>query len=276
MKNFTEALKHRIPYLDSIRNRFVLIGFVSLFSLIFLLVYLPFNMDELDTGQIYEYILYGTGVLIVTQFGVRKLIRLNHLKLFSLVLFAFFEILLISYIFHLLYGPALGTSSEKWNDFIITIRQVGPVMVVPYILILAYFWTNEKVNKVAELENKFVVPQKENSKMLVIKGENDKIELAIKYEQLLCIKSAGNYLEIFYLSGDQVVKTLVRGSLKEMENNINDASMVRVHRSHMINITHISSAKKTKKGYTITVNHLPTETFAVSSGYKDDFNIHLS
>ncbi|MEX0313330.1 MAG: LytR/AlgR family response regulator transcription factor [Allomuricauda sp.] len=164
---------------------------------------------------------------------------------------------------------------EKWNDFMVTLRQVGLVMIVPYVLILAYFWAKEKVNKVTELENGFVVSQSETNNMLIIKGENDKIILAIKYEQLLYIKSAGNYLELFYQKGEQIAKELVRGSLKDLEDDIKDPSIVRIHRSHMVNMDHIASIKKTRKGYTISLKQIPEKVLVVSSGYREIFKTNL-
>lgn len=276
MKNLKEILGQRTPYIDSTRNRLILVTFIGLFSLIFLLAYAPFNINQWGKNQIHEYILFGTTILLITQFGVRKLVGLNHFKLYSLVLFALFEILVVSYVFHLLYLPELETFLEKWNDFITALWQVGLVTIVPYILTVAYFWVMEKVNQVVELENKFIASKQEANNMLVIKGENDKIVLAIKYVQLLYIKSAGNYLELYYLKGEKVARELVRGSLKELEDKIDDSSVVRIHRSYMVNMGHLASVKKTKKGYSITVKYVPDESLTVSSGYRENFKTSLS
>ncbi|WP_420602980.1 LytR/AlgR family response regulator transcription factor [Flagellimonas sp.] len=275
MKNLKEILKQNVPYLDTSRNRLILIGFVSLFSLMFLWVYAPFNINQWGKSQIHEYILFGSGILLITQFGIRKLAKLNHFKLYGLVLFGLFEILLISYIFHLLYQPELETFRQKWDDFLTTLWQVGLVTVVPYVLILAFFWVKEKVNKVTELEHQFDVSKQEANDMLVIKGENDKIVLAIKYEQLIYVKSAGNYLELYYLKGEKVARELVRGSLKDLQDKMNYPTIIRIHRSYMVNMSYVASAKKTKKGYAITVKHIPDEVLAVSTGYRESFKAKL-
>ncbi|WP_136467725.1 LytR/AlgR family response regulator transcription factor [Flagellimonas onchidii] len=275
MKDFTAILLQRTPYLDSTRNRLILIGFVGLFSLAFLLVYVPFNINQWGKSLIHEYILLGSAILLTTQFGVRRLLKLNNFKLYSLVLFGVFEILLISYVFHLMYLPELEAFSEKWDDFLTSVRQVGLVTVVPYVLVLIYFWVIEKVNKVTELENKIDISKQGSNSMLVIKGENDKIILAIKYGQLLYIKSAGNYLELYCKKGEKVVRELVRSSLKELEDKIEDSSIIRIHRSYMVNIAHLASVKKTRKGYSLSVKHMPEETLTVSSGYRENFKAHL-
>ena len=38
-------------------------------------------------------------------------------------------------------------------------------------------------------------------------------------------------------------------SFKELEDIIKDTKVIRIHRSYMVNTIHISTAKKTKKGY---------------------------
>ncbi len=274
MKDFTAILLQKTPYLDSIRNRLILIGFVGLFSLVFLLVYVPFNINQWGKSQIHEYILLGTLILLATQFGVRKVFGLNQFKLYSLILFGLFEIILISYVFHLVYLPQLETFQQKWTDFLVTFRQVGLVTIVPYVLTIIYFWVMEKVNKVTELESKSAASGKDSDTMLVIKGENDKIVLAVKYGQLLCVKSAGNYLELYHLKGEKVVRELVRCSLKELQDKI-EAPIIRIHRSYMVNMAHLASVKKTRKGYSLSVKHMPEETLTVSSGYRENFKVHL-
>jgi DNA-binding LytR/AlgR family response regulator len=109
------------------------------------------------------------------------------------------------------------------------------------------------------------------NELLVINGENNKVILAIKYPKLVYIKSAGNYLEMFYLKGEKLTKELVRMSFKELEGKINDPNVIRIHRSYMINTIHISSFKKTKKGYALHMQNCTEEVIPVSSGYKEAF-----
>src|SRR5690606_17972154 len=94
------------------------------------------------------------------------------------------------------------------------------------------------------------------NELLIIDGENHKVILAIKYPQLVYIKSARNYLELFYLKGEVLTKELVRMSFKELEEKINDPNVIRIHRSYMVNTSHISSLKKTKKGYALHMQNI--------------------
>lgn len=119
--------------------------------------------------------------------------------------------------------------------------------------------------------NKIQALPSPSDELLTITGENNKTILAIKYQQLLYVKSAGNYLELFYLKNNTIAKELVRASLKELEANINYTNVIRVHRSYIINTQHISSYKKTKKGYAVLMDSIPDTVIPVSYGFKSTF-----
>ncbi|GAA3562960.1 hypothetical protein GCM10022395_11960 [Snuella lapsa] len=109
------------------------------------------------------------------------------------------------------------------------------------------------------------------NKLITITEESGKVSLAIKPNQLVYVKSAGNYLELFYLKGDKLAKELIRGSVKNFEAKIADNTIIRTHRSYLVNLQHLSSFKKTRKGYALTIQHVPNEIIPISPSYKLGF-----
>lgn len=272
-KRIEAILKQDIPYMDSTRSKLLLIGFISLYSFIFINIYAPYNINKWGENYYWEFILIGLSVFIFTQFILRTLFGPKRFKIYSLLPWGLMEMGLMAVIFELTYSPPMRTLQEQISEFLLTFWQIGLVVVVPYTLFLWYAQINQKISSFKE-EIQFNTKGTNGEgigELLILNGENNKVVLAIKYNQLLYIKSAGNYLELFYFTGEKINKELIRMSFKELEDIIKDTKVIRIHRSYMVNTIHISTAKKTKKGYTLGIQYIPEEKIPVSFGYKTDF-----
>tara|TARA_R110000868_G_scaffold198153_8_gene444473 strand:- start:1661 stop:2518 length:858 start_codon:yes stop_codon:yes gene_type:complete len=272
-KRIEAILKQDIPYMDSTRSKLLLIGFISLYSFIFINIYAPYNINKWGENYYWEFIVIGLSVFIFTQFVLRTLVGPKRFKIYSLLPWGLMEMGLMAVIFELAYSPPMRTLQEQISEFLLTFWQIGLVVIVPYTLFLWYAQLKQKLSSFKE-EIQFNTKGTNgagNGELLILNGENNKVVLAIKYNQLLYIKSAGNYLELFYFTGEKISKELIRMSFKELEDIIKDTKVIRIHRSYMVNTLHISTAKKTKKGYTLSIQNIPEEKIPVSFGYKTDF-----
>lgn len=268
MKAIINILFQKAPYLDSARNRLFHIGFLSIFTAVFLSVYSPFNMSEWG-GNIFGYVLIGTSVSFISQFPLRYLLGLKHLHLYQLLLLAAFEFILITLLLYLIYGVEYIAIDQKLGEFLVTLKFVCLILVGPYLLSVWFLAGRQKTVLSNEpLQSKEL---DKNPALLSIKSDTNKVLLAIRYDQIIFFKSSGNYVDIYYLKGEKATKELVRISLKELESIIEDATILRVHRSYLVNKNMISSFKKTRKGYELIVKHVLEEAVPVSLGYKESF-----
>ncbi|WP_149276261.1 LytR/AlgR family response regulator transcription factor [Pareuzebyella sediminis] len=272
MKTIKEILNKSFPYLDSFNNKFLLIGFLALLVFVFLAVYAPFNMNQWGDNLYVGYVSIGIGVLLLTQFILRPALGFRELKVSSFMLWFVAEVLLITFGIYVVYSPELTSLNEKIYEYYRTLRYVVLIMVAPYFFILWYLSVRFKFASLEKIEhNNLTSVHEKGNELLTITGENNKVILAINYDQLLYVKSSGNYLNIYHLKGEKASKELVRLSLKELETKIIDSSIVRIHRSYMVNKHKISSFKKTRKGYKLIVQHASGEMLPVSIGYRDKF-----
>lgn len=272
VKKVGQLLKQDFTLLDSRVNKLILIGFIGLYSAFFLSVYTPFNINQWGSNYYFRYVLLGITIVSISQFVLRPIFGLKTFKYYSLILWGLFEIFIMASALHVLYAIPFDTTSDKIYDYLHTIWIVNLVAAVPYVLVIFYLLFREKISDFKDIEKKtFGVDTAKSNKLLTIKGENEKVVLAIKYHQLLYVKSAGNYLELYYLKGEKLAKELVRARLKELEKKIIDTNVVKVHRSYMVNVRHISSLKKTKKSYELIVQHIPDIVIPVSTGFKSSF-----
>lgn len=277
MNNFKKIIKREVSFLSSAKNRFLLIGFVAIYAILFITLYEPFNINQWGGNYYWQFIMVGTAILFVTQFALRSLFRIKNFTYLSLFLWYLLEVTIMAYFFYLLFGDELSAYSEQFKEYLLTFRYTALILIVPYTVFVWYMEHKYGYSKLkAEKAEIIEAGTKDKDKLLTIKGENGKVALAIKYGQLVYVKSAGNYLELFYMKGETLVKELIRGSIKEFEVNIQDYKpLLRIHRSYIVNFNYLHSFKRTKKGYILIMQHVPDVELSVSSSYKDIFEERL-
>ncbi|MFS4455625.1 LytR/AlgR family response regulator transcription factor [Maribacter sp. 2304DJ31-5] len=277
MKRTTTMFNQPVPFLNTAKNKLLLVACIAIYSLFFLSLYNPFNLDNWAKQYYHEFIFYGSMVLLLSQFVLRYAFNFKEFKVYSLLLWCLFEIALVSFGYYFMYSPIMETPGEKLYEYFDAYSKISLILIIPYIVFFWYFSFRHKLLAYKEIEHHTVgTSTNEGHKLMILKGENDKITMAIEYRQLLYVKSSGNYLDIYYLHGEKLSKELVRMSLKEMGTLIRDTDIIRIHRSYIINKKHISSFKRTRKGYMVNLNHITTDELPVSSSYKNSFEKALT
>lgn len=104
----------------------------------------------------------------------------------------------------------------------------------------------------------------ETTRVLLLMAENAKDSFSVNENDLCYIQSADNYAEIVYLEGDEQKKEILRNSLQRLEQQIGEqlhkSSIIRCHRSFLVNIDQILSISGNSQGYKL---HLKNGEFAI-------------
>lgn len=105
-----------------------------------------------------------------------------------------------------------------------------------------------------------LIPLKED--FIIIKGENKLDVLKVKKQDLVCVSNSQNYVEIFYIDNEKLKTKLIRSSLKKINSDF--AFLTRVHRSHLVNLSHFKSWKN-QNTISLTQIEIP-----ISKNYKEN------
>ena len=105
-----------------------------------------------------------------------------------------------------------------------------------------------------------------------IKGEGSYEGLRLILNDVICIQSSDNYIEVFYLSGNQLKKSLIRNKLSIIADEFPE--LLRTHRSFIINPFHFSQWK-TEKGklFVLLFHHIEVP---VSKTYQNEVKTILN
>lgn len=79
--------------------------------------------------------------------------------------------------------------------------------------------------------------------------------LNISLPDLLYIEAEDNYSTFYFRHGEHLGKRLLRVNLKNVETQLNNAYIIRCHRSFMVNINAIAHVRGNTNGYKLTVHH---------------------
>ncbi|GAB4156891.1 MAG: hypothetical protein Tsb0033_08070 [Winogradskyella sp.] len=216
----------RLPLNTSYKHHTIVALVISIWLVLFLIIIGPFDISDLNfTSRLEILPVYGLLsftvyiVLVPIQNLIYKRLDFWNLLFESLFIIVFNFIQIFTSYFY--YKSKLVNGEYDFQPFLLKIYlPVGIILLT--VIIFSRWFLNKKINST------------KNS--ITIKGENKLDILKIQLEDLICVSSADNYVEVNYLEKGSLQKKLLRNTLKAVQNDIPE--LLKVHRSHLINPIH--------------------------------------
>jgi len=178
-------------------------------------------------------------------------------------------------VLHFLVRDLLYSNSNNWNfkyfkEEVYNAYEVG-VFIALIVIIINQLSTNNVIKKHKEKsENKSSVIENSISDVAVLpdnKSDND-----IDPSDFVYAKSFGNYTEIFLKTDNKIIKKLERITLGNLFDNLSkDKSILRVHKSYIVNINEVDSVNGNSAGLKLTLTNLPNIIIPVSRSNVEKF-----
>ena len=246
------------PFNDDIKSNTKIIFFISIGIFVFLLLFQPFDISLLPTKEKY-YLIIGFGLITFFSLSINLLfIPSQFPKFFTssewtikkeilwdlLILFTF----LVGYFF---YTNILGVM--KFN-FAMVIKML--LMAALPLAVLIIINHNKMLRSHLKLADELNKKLKDNKliqeKIVHFASDYQKDSLAIKVSTLLFIRSANNYIEVFWKDGEAIKNQMVRCSMLFAEEIVKEHKFIfKCHRSYIVNINYIERIEGNSQGYKI-------------------------
>lgn len=263
-----KTLNNKYPFNNELKVNLQSFAGVSLGIFLFLLFFQPFQIRNPD---------FNDQLLIIAGFGVITLLLLCILRILlpsvfpkyfagenwtftkELLLNASFWVLnSVAFSFFARYVGGIGITFH--SAIIVVLISLSAMVIV--IVVNQFRVLNSQVKQLAELAGITWEYEPGDGKdiEIVFESENKSEYFKLALEQIMLIKSANNYIEVIYKTGDKISKRLLRNTIKNTEEFFSKyPTLVRCHRSCIVNKNYIKKLEKGKDGLKLALFDYPQE-----------------
>lgn len=264
----------KIPkYINQKGNIVRLVGFTALFALVFINIYKPFESSSWYPISKFMFFVYSsiiilTGVLVVILSRIIMYLttKKRGISYLSYSLWVLGEILFMS-LFYTMYTIIVKKGLDPVDAFKDSIVNTALVILLPYGVLTLYFaWVDSK-KRLAKLESDEIF-EPDKPKTISFRDEKGVLRLSVSSDNILYIESSDNYVIVHYDNLGKHKKYLLRNTLKNIESFLGKSSILRCHRSFLVNFSRVKILRRTKEGLVLELDAENMPELPVSKSYQ--------
>jgi len=245
-----KLLLREIPeYLKDKSNIITQVMFVSIFALVFINIYSPFNASSwFEVGRI-EFFFYSSafilsGMLIIVLLKLVFLLLAGRIR-FTFLLFGIWnlmEIVLLAAAYLVVDLYLLKSGADLVDRFTNLLFITLLVLAIPYSLSWLWLSLKDKRQKLDQLTKNTSLEFRERQ-MISFRDETEKLRFSIKSRDILFVESTDNYVTVHTNEEGKIKKVMLRNTMKRLEKELEGTMIQRCHRSYMVNFENIKLVK---------------------------------
>lgn len=251
--------------------------FDTLFSIGFLAIYRPFSdtcwlgFTPVDTFfHSAAFYLCGIIVLLVSKWLFYRFESTHQATDFHLSVWVICEFVVIA-LLYLLFSDISGLLSGM---HIIKLLPritlcVALILVIPLSFCYQYVKVLEAREEIRILKMN-AGAKSDSEKMVSFFDHSGALKINVSPDDIYFIESQDNYVNIHYMGGDRLAGYLLRNSTSQIEALLEGTSIVRCHRSFMVNLDRIKLFKHDHGRATIILDDPKGTTIPVSKSYYQE------
>jgi hypothetical protein len=240
----------KIPdYLKDKSTIITQVMFVSIFALVFINIYAPFNAATwIDMSRLEFFfnssamILVGMLVIVVSKLIFYLLADKIRFTYLIIGLWHLAEIVLTATAWLVVDLVLLKSGMELVDRFTSLLFITLMVLAIPYSISWLYLSMKDKRMKLEGLTEHTSVEFREK-KMISFRDETEKLRFSIKSVDILYVESTDNYVTVHTIEKGKVKKIMLRNTMKRLEKELEGTLIHRCHRSYMVNFENIKLVK---------------------------------
>ena len=277
-----EYLNKPFPFIEKKNHRILASVLFSGFIYVFLIIFQPFGISNIQ---------YYKSVFVAGFFGITFIVLLfsflvvpNILKsqfdfdkwtIKKNVIFIVIQFLIIT-ILNWIYNSTIGKEITEQHSLFFFVFITVSVGLIPTLFLIYFIEKNlsRKNQHIATSFSKSIqdrTNKSENSKIKLLSLNNDET-IVTELKQLICIKSEGNYLKVFFMVENEIKSKLIRNSIKNIEEQlIVFKNIIRCHRSYIVNLDMVSKISGNARNFNLHIEKLGFEIPVSRSFPKEIF-----
>jgi hypothetical protein len=275
-------LTEKVPaYLYEKANLIRLVIFTAIFALVFINIYKPFNSEHWYNVSelmffVYSSLVILTGVLVVV---VSRIILYFYVKKHAITygqyaVWILFEIFFMA-LFYTIYVLSIRHNPDVLKTFKESVTNTSLVLLFPYAILMLYFSWQEKEKRLQRMEEDKQTGGSPKNNIIPFYDEKGELRLSVQQENLLYIESADNYVIIWYLNKNSAARFILRSTLKSLEKRLEEAHILRCHRSYLVNFDRVKIIRREKDGVNLDLGVEGIPNIPISKTYSEKVTQYL-
>lgn len=257
--------------------------FEAVVSIVFLILYSPFNgefwfgfngpKDGFYT-VLFFVLAYGLLFLSRTGFYVAQKKYRMPLTMVTLCIWFLVDILFVALIYMALtdFMGMRPTYMSQSQQLIRTYGLVGLVRFIPFLLsfergVALDYREEAHAMKVDHLGSESMVL---GANLINLYDHSGALKITAAQNDIYYLESQDNYVSLHYMVDGKMTEYLLRCSTVEVEESVKNTSIVRCHRSYLVNLNHIKMLKHEKGRASIVLSDFSDMEIPVSKSYYND------
>jgi hypothetical protein len=278
-----KLMQKEIPdYLKDKNTLITQVMYVSLFALVFINIYSPFNASSwFGEGRI-EFFFYSSALILsgmlVIVLSKMIFVRLARKLRFNYLWFGIWnmmEVVLLAVAYLVVDLLLIKSGAELVDRFISLLFITLLVLAIPYSL--SWLWLSLK-DKRMKLENHTRSTSQEflERQMITFRDETEKMRFSIKSSDILFVESTDNYVTVHTNDEGKLKKVMLRNTMKRLEKELEGTLIQRCHRSYMVNFENIKQVKLISTNLYIYLDFHDEIRLPVSKSYAEHVHEFLN
>ncbi len=279
----------RKPYPVSL-SRWSIILVISPFISVFMIIFQPFGLQNLDPDS-KSLLLAGYGLvtfvvlcidLFLVPFIFSSAFKEEKWTVSREVIFLIFIVVTIAagnYLYSVLLSIVFWVGIKGFFIFtgftliIAIIPVIGLIVISHNTLLRRNLKASTQLSQMI-MDKKGLALTSDNKLVITSENKNQKIE--IPASNLICIESEGNYVNTWFLEEGKIVRLLIRNTIKNIESQILEAgNLFKCHRAYIINLSYIEKVTGNSQGYRLLIKYLD-KVVPVARNYSKSFREAIS
>lgn len=245
------------------KNQITMVLFVPLFALAFILIYQPLDFNQLDEKVLpwlnispnlknhilsFGIVLIGMAVAAISRVIMTAYTKRRAISYQTYIIWVSCEIVIMTLIYTIV-SVITSDVEDPTSIFYNTLIKTILILLIPYVITYIYFIWQERVKELKTIRKRLEEDENILQKAYIqIFDEKGKMQLSVRREHLLVIESADNYVCVWYMNGEAIRKVMVRTTLKQVAEQLQESNILRCHRSYIINLDCVRVLRREKEG----------------------------
>ena len=281
--NRLKIIFDEIPeYLKDKSTLITQVMFVSIFALVFINLYAPFDAASWTDMSRLEFffnssvmILIGMLAIVISKLLFFLFMRKTRISYLIFGLWHLAEIVLVATIYLVVDLVLLKSGMDLVDRYSYLLFITLMVLAIPYSISWLYLSMKDKRTKLESLTENTSQEFREK-KMITFRDETEKLRFSIKSADILYVESTDNYVTVHTMEKGKVKKIMLRNTMKRLEKELEGTLIHRCHRSYMVNFENIKLVKLISTNLNIFMDSPEEIRIPVSRTYAEHVHEFLN